>query len=249
MRQDILQRLLDLNHEFYQTFAQPFSETRQRVQPGVRKAIEDLPLDASVLDLGCGNGLLATTMHKAGHRGTYLGLDSSKELLGEALADNQHPNANFLEIDLAQDNWSSSLPGSFDRIFAFAILHHIPGAQLRANIVKTLASLTSENGLFIFSVWNFLSNPHFQKRILPWSKVGLQEDDLEPGDCLLDWKRGGYGLRYVHSFGEQELQSLAREADFTPIRRYKSDGKDRKSADYHVWKPTSSPLLSLDTIF
>ena len=243
MRQDILQRLLDLNHEFYQTFARPFSETRQRVQPGVLKAIKDLPFGTSVLDLGCGNGLLAKTLHQAGHRGTYLGLDSSKALLGEAREDNLHPNATFLEIDLAQANWSSSLPTSFDHIFAFAILHHIPGALLRNKIVKVLPSLMTENGLFIFSVWNFLSSPRFQNRILPWKKVGLHEDDLESGDYLLDWKRGGYGLRYVHSFGGQELQSMAHEAAFEVVQRYQSDGEDGKSAEYHVWRSTSSLLL------
>ncbi|MCH7586424.1 MAG: class I SAM-dependent methyltransferase [Chloroflexi bacterium] len=243
MRQDILQRLLDLNHEFYQTFAQPFSETRQRLQPGVLQAIVDLAPGTSVLDLGCGNGMLAKTLYEAGHRGTYVGLDSSKALLGEALVDNPQSNATFLEIDLARDNWASSLPGSFDRIFAFAVLHHIPRAQLRIKIVKTIASLMAENGLFIFSVWNFLANPRFQNRILPWKKIDLQEDDLESGDYLLDWKRGGYGLRYVHSFEAQELQILARESAFEPVRRYKSDGKDGKSAEYHIWKLTSDPQL------
>ena len=243
MRQDVLQRLLDLNHEFYQTFARPFSETRQRVQPGVLKAIDNLPFETSVLDLGCGNGWLAKTLHKAGHRGPYFGLDSSKEFLDEANADNPHPKATFLEIDITHDKWWSSLPRSFDRIFAFAVMHHIPGEHLRKKIIKEIASLLDENGLFFFSVWNFLSHPRFKNRILPWKTVGLQEDDLDPGDYLLDWKRGGYGLRYVHSFDHQELQSLAQETGFEVVQQYQSDGEDGKSGDYHAWKPTSRPLL------
>jgi len=49
-------RLIELNRQFYQTFAGAFSATRQRIQPGVRRQIEQLPANARLLDLGCGNG-------------------------------------------------------------------------------------------------------------------------------------------------------------------------------------------------
>ncbi|MBK5109528.1 MAG: hypothetical protein JJE12_15445, partial [Anaerolineales bacterium] len=47
-------RLIDLNRTFYQTFAQEFSATRQRLQPGVMRVIELISPQDSILDLGCG---------------------------------------------------------------------------------------------------------------------------------------------------------------------------------------------------
>jgi hypothetical protein len=43
MNPTTLSRLLDLNRQFYQTFALPFSATRQRLQPGVRHVLASLP--------------------------------------------------------------------------------------------------------------------------------------------------------------------------------------------------------------
>ncbi len=68
-------QLLDLNRQFYQTFALQFSQTRQRLQPGVHKILERIPPEAIVLDLGCGNGELQKALTKRGHSGYYVGLE------------------------------------------------------------------------------------------------------------------------------------------------------------------------------
>jgi trans-aconitate methyltransferase len=94
MRPDVIQTLLDLNQEFYQTFAIHFSETRERVQPGVLRAISGIPDDSSILDLGCGNGRLSSVLADQGHHGQYLGLDSSQELLALAEAESNHGGKN-----------------------------------------------------------------------------------------------------------------------------------------------------------
>ena len=41
MNPTTLSRLLDLNRQFYQAFALPFSATRQRLQPGVLRILEE----------------------------------------------------------------------------------------------------------------------------------------------------------------------------------------------------------------
>ena len=63
MDSDTIQRLLALNYQFYQTFAAPFSATRQRLQPGVLRLLPAIPETARLLDLGCGNGELARQLH------------------------------------------------------------------------------------------------------------------------------------------------------------------------------------------
>ena len=52
-------QLVELNRKFYADFGESFSATRQRIQPGVRKIISGLEGTERILDLGCGNGLIA----------------------------------------------------------------------------------------------------------------------------------------------------------------------------------------------
>ncbi len=51
-------RLIEINREFYTRFGDSFSATRHRIQPGVRRVLNMLNGDESILDLGCGNGEL-----------------------------------------------------------------------------------------------------------------------------------------------------------------------------------------------
>lgn len=237
MDESVIQKLLNLNEQFYQTFAASFSETRERVQPGVLKVIENIPREASVLDLGCGNGNLAKLLAQGGHAGPYLGLDSSQALLDEAIEASIHPKAAFELAKLHETAWREVLPGRFDYTFAFALLHHIPGSELRSQLMLDARESLNPEGTFAFSVWNFMASPRLKARILPWKVLDLDDDQLDPGDYLLDWKRDGYGLRYVHSFEDDELDQLATDANFEPVHSFISDGKGGKLGIYHLWKP------------
>lgn len=237
MRQEIINRLLTLNKEFYQSFAESFSESRGRIQPGVLKTINSLPQDASVLDVGCGNGGLAQKLYKLGHTGSYTGLDSSVELLSFAQENNTHPKAHFIERDLADPDWFMDLPGPFDRVFCFATLHHIPGDALRKQIFKSFLALLEADGNLVFSYWNFLASSRLRARIVPWESVQLDPLDLDPEDYLIDWRRGGYGVRYVHAFMPKELERIANEAGFRILDTHYSDGEGGKLGSYHVWQP------------
>jgi 2-polyprenyl-3-methyl-5-hydroxy-6-metoxy-1,4-benzoquinol methylase len=84
MKATTVQRLLDLNRQFYQQFAHPFAETRQRLQPGVKRILERIPMDARILDIGCGSGELAHELARRGFRGVYVGIDFSQALLDVA---------------------------------------------------------------------------------------------------------------------------------------------------------------------
>jgi len=59
MKAEVIAKLRHLNQEFYQRFSNSFSATRQRVQPGVDRILEEVPQSAQWLDIGCGNGNLA----------------------------------------------------------------------------------------------------------------------------------------------------------------------------------------------
>jgi hypothetical protein len=75
-------------------------------------------------------------------------------------------------------------------------------------------------------------------RIQPWEKVGLTTSQVDPGDYLLDWRHGGYGLRYVHHFSETELDQLAVASGFDILETFNSDGEGGKLGLYQVWAPS-----------
>jgi 2-polyprenyl-3-methyl-5-hydroxy-6-metoxy-1,4-benzoquinol methylase len=237
MRDEIVERLLYLNREFYQTFAVSFSETRQRLQPGVIRILETLPAEASVLDLGCGNGTLARHLRQIGHRGDYEGLDSSEALISIARTQSDHPQSSFVLADLSETDWDKDLHTPFDTVFAFAVLHHLPSEELRIGILRKARVLLSEGGFLAFSNWNFTTSPRLRARIVPWSRAELTDQDVDDGDFLLDWRRGGRGLRYVHQFDEEQLNQLAANTGFLIQENFLSDGEGGRLGNYHIWTP------------
>jgi tRNA (uracil-5-)-methyltransferase TRM9 len=243
---DAAQKILAVNRQFYQTFASQFSTTRMRLQPGVRSILERLSSSESILDLGCGNGYLACQVAEHLPDISYTGLDNSPDLLRLARGTCAGlPNITFHLADLSTDNWDKFLlasPGidsttQFTTILAFAVLHHLPGQALRANILKKVRALLKPGGQFIHSEWQFLKNPRLRGRIQPWETIGLSEPEVDPGDYLLDWRHGGQGLRYVHHYTESELEEIALATGFIILETFYADGEGGNLGLYQIWQP------------
>ena len=247
MNPDTANKLVQLNHQFYQTFALQFSTSRLRLQPGILRILEagfladpgGIPLDADILELGCGNGTLARELAHRGLTGVYLGLDFNAELLEEA---SQHLppgfQSDFRQTNLASQDWDERIAiGSWDMILAFSVLHHLPGEALRKQLLYKIRKLIKPGGSFIHSEWQFLNSPRLVQRIQPWETIDLRAADVDPGDYLMDWRSGGHGLRYVHHFSEPELVKLAGEAGFQVVESFLSDGEGSKLGLYQLWKP------------
>lgn len=252
MEQETVERLLRLNQQFYQTFAVQFSQTRQRLQPGVRRVLEGIPTDCTILDLGCGNGELWNALARRGFSGRYIGIDASPALLEiarqKALA-TQASEPCYICSDLASSGWSETLrqvclPSlnndefpRFDFILAFAVLHHLPGNRLRIELLQRIRKFLKEEGKFVHSEWQFLNSERLRARLQPWSVFGMQTEWVEAGDYLLDWRHGGQGLRYVHLFQLAELRQLAAATGFEVADTFASDGKTGQLGLYQYWVP------------
>jgi SAM-dependent methyltransferase len=235
---NIRDQLLDLNRKFYQTFAHQFSATRQRLQPGVLRILDLVSSQESVLDLGCGNGELGKELLRRNHEGPYIGVDSNPEFLKIARKDLPEVRSiTLLQNDLSTPYWDVELPvKQFDLILAFAVLHHIPSAGLRQQVLSKISSLSASGGRFIHSEWQFLNSPRLRDRVQPWEKIGLKSDQVEAGDYLIDWRQGGLGLRYIHVFEPGELESLAADAGFKIMETFASDGEGGNLGLYQIWK-------------
>lgn len=240
----VFRLLLDLNRRFYSDFGRAFAATRQRVQPGVARALGRLPKSGPWLDLGCGSGQLARALARMGFEQRYLGLDSSTELLAEARQVNLgNSYAVFRCADLADSGWADGLEsGAWAVVTCFAVLHHLPGIELRAQVLRQIRLLLAEGGLFAHSVWQFQRSPRLMARRQPWERVGLRASDVEEGDALLDWRYAlpgqseRTGLRYVHLFSREELAHLAEMCGFMLVEEYESDGAGGALSLYQLWQ-------------
>lgn len=184
-------------------------------------------------------------LHRAGYQGRYLGLDFSHALLAIATQrwaevwQGNSQQAPFRVVEITQADWKESLRGeTFTVITAFAVLHHLPSAELRLQVLKTLKTLLpqTEEGLLFLSNWQFLNSARYRQRIQAWEEIGLTADAVESGDYLLDWREGGRGLRYVHHFSEDELTNLAAQSGFQVVEAFYSDGREGNLAIYQVWR-------------
>lgn len=248
----IVHALLEINRRFYQDYAESFAATRRRIQDGVRQTVDCLP-DGRYLDLGCGSGTLAafwTRPRKDGslRRGLYLGVDFSAGLLAEArqnLPSTLPPELGiaFQQRDLMGKDWHTGIEGvPFDGILAFAVLHHLPGHENRIGFLLQVRELIKPGGVFNLSVWQIQNSPKLLARRQPWEAVGLREEQVEPGDVLLDWRQSSSGspqstgLRYIHLFTESDLGELAGQTGWQVTASSFHDGHTGNLGLYQTWR-------------
>ncbi len=235
MEPRVAARLLDLNRRFYWEFGQAYAEKRGFLQPGVQRLLQRVPREARLLDVGCGHGRVLEMLQAQGFQGTYIGLDASPPLLEAARqrADRVDFTVRLLHRDLASPTWHEGVP-EVDAALCFAVLHHLPGWDLRLRVLRTVHGLLAPRGWMALSVWNLLRSPRLKARVQPWEKVGLTGQDVDPGDLLVDWRHGGYGLRYIHQFTLPELEALLTAAGFHLRESFLSDGEGGRLGIYVV---------------
>ncbi len=236
MKDEIAHQLFDLNQKFYDQVAPAFNRTRQVQMHGFHKALPHFPpgkLD--VLDAGCGNGRFSEFMSQAGTLNSYLGIDFSAGLLAQAAEQfEQLPEpVRFKQVDLREPNFLDGYP-TFDLITHHAVMHHIPQKKRRQAIVIELAAHLKPNGMLMMSTWQFATNERQKRKIVDWDTIGLNETDVEPGDYLLTWNRGGLGYRYCCMVDRQQTAELASNAGLTITEQYLEDGKERDLSLYSL---------------
>jgi len=241
MEPEVVNKLLQLNQDFYATYAQSFSNTRYSVQPGVQRLLPQLMQAELVVDLGCGNGNLAQLVRKQGFCGSYLGVDENEYFLEQAELAAREASCGsyaFRSGSLADSSWLGLFEHA-DAICSFASLHHLPGADLHRQFFASVNARLSPGGLFYLSCWQVLGSARLEKHIVSWKTHGIPPEQLSETDLLLDWRADPdkpAKLRYVHHFSPSELQALGNSQGLHLVDEFFSDGKEGDLGLYQVWQ-------------
>jgi len=203
----------------YNSIAKDWDFTRRSPSDLKPKLLSAIKPGMAVLDIGCGNGLVASEVLKNG--GIYVGLDISKNLL--ALARKKYKEEikeGRVKFVLGEATKLPFKDNSFDFIFSFAVLHHIPSNDLRSAFFKEIYRTLAPGKEAVIIVWNLL-NEWADKRFKISEQIEnnkkLSAEDSQ--DIFVPWKmtKGKTINRYMHVFSQEELRSLAKEAGLAVI--------------------------------
>ncbi|MBI5304660.1 MAG: class I SAM-dependent methyltransferase [Chloroflexi bacterium] len=223
----LVNQLLDINRKFYSEFAHAFSETRSSGQSRLERIVAYIGDGVKALDVGCGNGRLAERLERESRRVQYVGVDASPELIAIASAHQarwHHVAAEFRVADIAAPGWGAPFArASFDLAIALAVLHHVPSFELRVAVLREIHALLKSGARVILTNWHFERNERLRKKIVAWQMIGVDEHELEEGDALMTWERGGKGFRYCHLVTQSEMKKLAAQSDFQIVEQFYAD--------------------------
>jgi len=184
MNLEIAKKLLEKTKKDYESIAEEFAFTRLEPWKEMEQFAEFIKGGDVVLDLGCGNGRLLTVL---GNKPiTYIGVDNSEKLIELARKRwSENEKRKFLvgdALDLSfLKNVTLNIVEGFDVVFCLAMLHHIPGKELRLKVLKEIKQVLKDKGLLIITNWDL-----YQLRYLPYI---IKYTILKLfGRIILDWE-------------------------------------------------------------
>ena len=194
----------------YNLIAEDFSRTRQKVWEEINFLFDRyLKESDKVLDIGCGNARFYPLFKK--HKVEYIGIDNSEKLV--KLAKERFPQADIRKVN------TLNLPFPdyyFDKVYAIAVFHHIPGKHFRKLFLKEVKRVLKNKGLLIITVWKPLEL-EFKWLLFKYTLLKLiGKTKLDFRDVFVPWK-GREVERYYHFFSVRELKKIVKEMGFKII--------------------------------
>lgn len=170
---------------------------------------------STVLDIGCGNGIITRAVGAAGFNVT--GIDVSEESIANARASNNFPNVDFKVVAAGELKIE---PGKYDAIICSEVLEHLHQPE---DLLKIIYGSLKDDGVLIVTVPNgrgprelFVTRPiqALQKNNgLAWRLVSRIKSSM--GYKGITVQSAADDLTHIQFFTVRSLQSLAANAGFS----------------------------------
>lgn len=205
--------------EGYNRIAPKFHHTRCRFFRDLKFVKEYVNETSTVLDFGCGNGRLINLL--GNNFKSYLGLDTSRELL--EIAKREHPDGKTKFQKIRPLEKLDHFYDSFNVVYAIAVFHHLPDSRYRLERAKELYKTLKDDGVVVVSVWNLWQKKYLKEIFKELLKKIKGESKLGWKSLYVSFKTENYFFwRYHHAFTLGELRRLFEKAGFETEKALKT---------------------------
>ena len=246
--------LHELNNRFYQEQGESFAATRGAPWQGWQRCLDVVEAEhpelstqsVDVLDLACGNRRFEVFIEEAWDDSAieYFGVDNSDEM---SAAGGQGHYQDLDILGLLIDGGVGAAINQLESptceiVGSFGFMHHIPGQQLRKDLLDLMIERTTPGGFIVVSFWQFLNSPELAAKAevthatVKTELLDFDATQLEQGDYFLGWQGREGAYRYCHSFSESEIDELESHATKKTVTaaRFKADGRTGNLNQYLI---------------
>lgn len=173
---------LDLKN-VYNKIADEFDQTRQKVWNCVKLFLDNLKVNTSCLEIGCGNGKNMLYRDDI----NFTGIDFSDSFIKIC----KKKELDVIHGDMIDLPFSDN---TYDNSISVAVLHHLYKKEDRIKALKEQIRVTKKNGLIFILVWCF--------------KQEKNKRAFKTNDEMVPWKskNGKIYYRYYHLYNDDELE-------------------------------------------
>jgi SAM-dependent methyltransferase len=152
-----------------------FDETAVFYRKLLAPALTTVPVEARILDIGCGQGLLVNALGSLGFKNVQ-GIDVSEQQV--EVAQKFGLACHVVDMDYVS-KLGNAEPGTFDLIFMMDVLEHLAKAE-QLETLASISKLLTRGGRLILSVPNANASFGLRWRYNDWThEVAFTEHSLE----------------------------------------------------------------------
>ncbi len=168
--------------QVYNKIAKEFDKTRVSIWTNVKNFLDSIPVESSVLDIGCGNG--KNMLYRKDL--VFQGIDISEEQVGIC-------KQKGLDVTVSSMCLLPYRDGLFENIICVASYHHLDNDTDRQSALQEMYRCLSPGGKALITVWAIGQDG---------KKVFTKRDEL------VEWKSkdGSIYHRYYHMYDKGDLE-------------------------------------------